>query len=256
MIKPFFTRIVFILVLLLTAAFGFCSGKEHVSLYNEANSQYAAGEYEKALGLYLQLIERGIHNHSLYYNTANAYFKLGETGYARLYYEKALLLNPFDRDVRNNLRFLQNSLKEKIVPLYNEGFFRALSSFSAFITQRIVGFMELIFFTAFIIAVHLYLIFPSLRENLRGPVYSSLALFLIFLVILFAHRSYEKNHPKGVVVDESMEVLGAPVAESEVLFTLYEGTKLKLRETRGDWIRISIADGREGWIHTDFIEFI
>lgn len=254
--RLFFTRIFFTLSITLIAASGFCSGTDHVGLYSEANGKYAAGEYEKALSLYLQLIERGINNHSLYYNTANAYFKLGDTGYARLYYERALLLNPFDRDVRNNLRFLQNSMKEKIVPLYNEGFFRALSSLSSFITQRILGYIELVFFTVFIIVIHLYLIFPVLRENIRGAVYSSLALFLIFLVLLFAHHSYEKNHPKGVVVDESIEVLSAPVIESEILFNLFEGTRMKLREERGEWIRISISDGREGWIQKDLIEFI
>ncbi|UCB44966.1 MAG: tetratricopeptide repeat protein [Spirochaetota bacterium] len=254
--RLFLIGIIIFLVLTVVTAAGICAGTDHVKLYSEANSQYAAGEYAQALSLYLQLIERDINNHSLYYNTANAYFKLGETGYARLYYERALLLNPFDRDVRNNLRFLQNNMKEKIVPLYNEGLFKALSSLSSFITQRILGILEIIFFTAFIIVIHLYLIFPSLRENLRGSVYGSLALFMIFLVLLFALNSYEKNHPKGVVVDETIEVLSAPVIESEVLFSVYEGAKMKLKEERGDWIRISISDGREGWIQKGIIEFI
>jgi pentatricopeptide repeat protein len=249
-------RILVSLFFTFIAAIGFCSGVDNTSLYNEANGYYAAGEYDKALDLYNSLIERGIKNHLLYYNTANTYFKLGETGYARLFYERALLLNPFDRDVRNNLGYLQNSLKEKIVPLYNEGIFRAFFLLSSFITERILGIIEIVFFTAFIIAAHYYLFFPSSRDRTKRLSYTSLSLFVLFFLLVFAYHSYEKNHPKGVVVYKSIDVLSAPVAESELSFKLYEGTKMKLKEARGEWIRISISDGRDGWIQRDLVEFI
>ena len=227
-----------------------------VSLYNGANELYAQGKYQEALDLYTELIDRGVKNQALYYNTANTYFKLGQIGKARLFYERALLLDPFDRDVRNNLSYLMGSLEERIVPLYSEGIFRNVSGLSSFFTMRIVTFIELIFFTIFAVTVHIFLLVPSVRDRVKRWVYMTAALFLLFLFGAASYHLNRKNHPRGVVTEKRIEVLSAPVGESEELFTLHEGVKVTLRESRGEWIRISTSDGREGWIQEDRIDFI
>jgi hypothetical protein len=52
------------------------------------------------------------------------------------------------------------------------------------------------------------------------------------------------------------DVKSSPLAESETLFTLHEGTKFRLIENRGEWIRFSIQDGRQGWILQESVAFI
>jgi tetratricopeptide (TPR) repeat protein len=229
---------------------------DHASLYNRANEQYAQGQYREALTLYSELLERGVRNPSLYYNTANTYFKLGQVGYARLFYERALLLAPFDRDVRNNLKYLTGALEERIVPLYSESIFRNISGFASYITLRMLSFIELFFFTAFVVTAHLFLLVPSARDRVKRWVYTTALLFALFLAGTVSYYLHAKNHPDGVVTGAQIEILSAPVPESEILFTLYEGTKATLKESRGEWIRISIADGRQGWARRDRINFI
>jgi uncharacterized protein YgiM (DUF1202 family) len=74
--------------------------------------------------------------------------------------------------------------------------------------------------------------------------------------ILLWDQGFEKNHPRGIIVERETQVLSAPIAESETLFTLYEGSETRLREARGNWVRILLADGREGWTLTQNILFI
>ena len=101
-------------------------GREAADIYNKANQYYASNDFQSALSNYLVLIERGVKNPHLYYNLGNTYFKLGELGYAILYYEKALALRSSDRETRENLEYAKRSLKERVLPLYSESFFEFL----------------------------------------------------------------------------------------------------------------------------------
>lgn len=220
---------------------------ESASLYNRANEQYTLKEYHKALDLYLELIDRGVQNPLLCYNLANTYYKVGRTGHAVLYYEKALLLKPFDRDIRANLTYVERNLADKIRPLRDEGFFRLFKTLSSFLKLKITVFIELSLFTLFIIIFHLYIFFPVLREKLKKPLIVSATLLILSFIGMLAHWSSIKKHPRGVILTEVVEVKSSPITESETLFTLHVGTKFRLIEKRGEWLRFSVADGRQGW---------
>jgi tetratricopeptide (TPR) repeat protein len=229
---------------------------DNASLYNRANDRYAAGQYREALDLYSELLERGVENPFLYYNTANTYFKLGQVGYARLYYERALRLAPFDRDVRNNLNYLEGSLSERIAPLYSESIFKNFSKIGTYVNERMVTYIELFLLTAFTVVAHLFLLLPSMRDRTRRWMYTTGILFLLSLGGGVLYRMQTKRHPHGVVTRAQIEVLSAPVEESDVSFILYEGGKVLLKESRGEWIRIWIPDGREGWTKANSFDFI
>ena len=230
--------------------------EENARIYNEANDFYSSKEYNKALNMYTELIERGIKNPSLFYNLGNTYFKLGQIGYAILYYEKALSLKPFDRDIRNNLEYARRSMEERIQPLYNEGLFNFLRTTYSFVKPWLLAVFELVFFTGFIIFSIIFILFPYQRHRLKKQVIVFGILFFVFGMCAFSRTAYEQAYPKGIVVADDVEVLSAPIAESEPVFQLYEGTRTKVLETRGDWIRIRIDDGREGWILQQDIAFI
>ena len=231
-------------------------GRDAAEIYNKANQYYAANDFQSALASYLVLIERGVKNQNLYYNLGNTYFKLGEKGYAILYYEKALDLRPFDRETRENLDFVNRSLKEKVLPLYSENFFNFLRVTYSYLNMRNIAILELVFFTILIAFCYLYLFIPYKRQTLKKYFILSAVLFIIFSTAAFLYHSNEKKHPKGIVVEKEVEVLTAPIAESDVLFVLYEGTTTKLLERRDKWLLISLSDGREGWVYTLGIVFI
>lgn len=231
-------------------------GKPNAEIYNKANEYFAAKDYRNALRLYRELVERGVENAALYYNLGNTYFKTGNPGYAVLYYEKSLELAPFDRDVRANLGNARSSLKERVRPLYNERVYAFFRAFSSLMRPGAVAYVEIFFFLLAIGVANLAIFMPYARARLKRSLYTCLALFALSALGLLWYAGHEKNHPRGIVVEKQVQVLSAPIAESETLFTLYEGTEMRVREARGEWARVTLADGREGWILAQKLQFI
>ena len=231
------------------------AAREAADIYNKANQFYASNDFQSALSNYLVLIERGVKNPHLYYNIGNTYFKLGEIGYAILYYEKTLAIKPFDRETRENLEYVKRSLKERVLPLYSESFFKILRVIYSYLNLRNIAFIELFVFTVLIALCYLYLFSPYKRYILKKYFVLCVVVFVVFSAASFFYQSNEKKHPKGIVVEKEIEVMTAPIAESDVLFVLHEGTSTKLLETREKWLLISLADGREGWVYTQGIVF-
>ncbi len=229
---------------------------ENAHIYNSANELYTKKEYHEALELYQELANRGIQNPSLYYNLANTNFKIGNIGYAVLYFERALLLKPFDRDIRSNLDHVRAQLEDKIRPLYDEGIFRLLRRLFSFLRLKITAYLEIILFTSLVVLLLFFLFLPHSRHRLKNPLIVVGTVYMIILIGMISQSSYERKYPKGIILQKVLEVKSSPLAESETLFTLHEGTKFKLIEQRGEWIRFSTQDGRQGWILQESVELI
>ncbi len=72
--------------------------------FTQANSAFAAGDYEAAAAGFRAIVETGRVSAALLYDLANSDSKAGRAGEAVLNYERALLLAPRDPDVQANLR--------------------------------------------------------------------------------------------------------------------------------------------------------
>jgi hypothetical protein len=245
-----------VLVLILGFVHGAGASVENAEIYNRANAMYTNKEYFEALGLYLELENRGVQNPALYYNLANTYFKLGKKGFAVLYFERALLLKPFDRDIRANLSHVQTQLEDRIRPLYDEGMFRFLRILLSLMRLKITVYLESVLFGILIMLLLLFLFLPHARRRVRKVLIVIGVLYAIVLIAMLSQYTYRKRYPQGIVLQKVLDVKSSPLTGSDVLFTLHEGTKFKLIERRGEWIRLSIADGRQGWIDQEGVELI
>lgn len=67
--------------------FARAQNEETLRNFDEGNTYYAAGEYQKAISSYELAIASGYASAELYYNTGNAYYRLDELGMAMLYYK-------------------------------------------------------------------------------------------------------------------------------------------------------------------------
>ena len=92
--------------LLCAALLAFAWGNaQNGQLFTQATEHYNKGEYSKAIENYEQILEGGEHSPELYFNLANCHYKLNHIGPSIYYYEKALLLNPDDGEIKNNLKY-------------------------------------------------------------------------------------------------------------------------------------------------------
>jgi tetratricopeptide (TPR) repeat protein len=245
-----------LLVFVLCFVHGAGASVENAEIYNRANALYTNKEYFEALELYRELENRGVQNPALYYNLANTYFKLGMKGFAVLYFERALLLKPFDRDIRANLTHVQTQLEDRIRPLYDEGMFRFLRILISFMILKTTVYLESALFGILIMLLLIFLFLPHARQRLRRVLIVIGVLYAVVLSVMISQYAYRKRYPQGIVLQKALDIKSSPLTGSDVLFTLHEGTKFKLIERRGEWIRLSIADGRQGWIDQEGVELI
>lgn len=97
----------------------------------EAESAYAKEDYSKAIELYEGLLKSNGESAAIYYNLGNAYYKSGKTAPAILNYERALLLEPGDSDIRFNLQMARQKSVDKIEPVgefFLSKWFRAIQN--------------------------------------------------------------------------------------------------------------------------------
>ena len=97
-------NIVYILILFF---FGSISAQNE-KVFDQANALYNEGKFAEAIDRYEVILETDKHSAELYYNIANAHYKLNNIAPSIYYFEKALALKPNDKDIKNNLAFANN----------------------------------------------------------------------------------------------------------------------------------------------------
>ena len=83
-------------------------------MFNKANQLYQDGQFDAAIEKYEAILAANFESGELYYNLANAYYKIGNIGKARLNYERSLLWLEGDEAVTQNLELLKMRLVDQI----------------------------------------------------------------------------------------------------------------------------------------------
>ena len=119
-----------IIIYLLSSLLG-VSQTDNESYFNNGLDLYNQGKYLEAISQFQLIIENGEHSDALYFNLGNSFYKINDIANSIYYYEKALKLNPNEKDVLNNLSYSQNMLIDKIdkLPINQVSqFFNSLSN--------------------------------------------------------------------------------------------------------------------------------
>ena len=221
---------------------------QHV--FEQANKLYQQEQYEDAILKYLEIINNGYESWELYYNLGNAHYKLNNIGPSIYYYEKALLLSPNDSDIKNNLAFAENARVDAIEPLPKTIFYKWYHSISDQLTFDGWAQAVVVFSISFVL---LFLLYYFSYSEAKKRLYFVSALFSILVLgmaLSMAFSTFDdaiKDQP-AIIFSESIEVREAPSLGSEISFNLHEGTKVQIIARDTDWVRIEIANGKDGWI--------
>ena len=101
-------------VLIFALFFCFGVNAQTEALFNRATDAYNEGNYQQAIEVYNQILDKGEHSAALYFNLGNSYYKLNQIAPSIYYYEKALLLSPNDPEIKTNLSYAQNMTLDAI----------------------------------------------------------------------------------------------------------------------------------------------
>jgi len=227
-------------------------------LFNRANQLYEEGKYEEAIAEYERIVDTGIENGYVYYNLGNAYFKNEQLGRAILSFERAKRLLPRDEDITANLEFVKLLTVDKTE-----------TPQPGWIAQLIIGLHNLFSLLEVTVVVWiLYLVLCSAAIALilaRSQMIRSaavhtggVALVLILLTgsSLFFKIQAAESTQRAVVMAQNVDARSGPGDEYTKMFTLHEGTEVKIRQSREGWHLISIPGGTGGWIEAQTVERI
>ena len=239
-------KIVFLLLIIAS----YTSAQNADSLFVSANGLYKNGKFKEAIEQYKAIESKGLVSSELYYNLGNSYYKLNKVGPSIYFYEKALKLDPLNKDVGINLVFAKRlaldnieALPKTIFQKFNKNYLQKLSYNQWAILVVVLSVLASLFFLMF------YFVEASLKKRIYFI--ASIFSFLLLLGSFFITENQynlSKNKKEAIVFASKTSIKNAPTFNAEEIFTLHEGAKVIVLDAIDDWKKIKIADGKLGWI--------
>jgi tetratricopeptide (TPR) repeat protein len=245
-----FLKVLPILLLIMSGLYG--DNPERERLFVKANSYYSSNQYSLALDLYEEIAASGTVSFDLYYNMGNSYYRMGQIGSAIRYWEKARRLEPRNSSVNHNLDIARLQITDKIVMpkafLPFQIWWDMRDGLGTATSFRWSGYL-LFIAVLLIIILSLFKPGPAVRKRLTPIIIAAFLGFVIFISLAIDSRRYNRTHQYGILLKKQIEVKSAPRNESNTLFMLHEGSKVRILNKSGtDWLEISYFDDKVGWI--------
>jgi len=227
------------------------------ALFDEGNRLYQAGDFEGALAAYLRIRDSGLESGDLLYNIGNAYFKLGELGPAILFYERARGALPHDESVRANLELARSLTVDRVTPL--PGFW--LTSVVRWWVDLVPrGLLIGIVALGYLLAaggLFLRILGVGSRHLGRGLIVAGGVVTLVFGANLLVRELGLWRPERGVMLASETPVQSAPASDPSLqLFSVHEGTIVRIDRRSEEWLEIVLEDGKVGWVRSDSLETI
>lgn len=227
-------------------------------LFDNANAAYNNGDFEAAVDGYTKIENLGQESAVLFFNKANAYYKLKNYPMSILYYEKALKLDPTNEDIQTNLQIANLTKVDKIDPLPQPVFLRWWDSVKTSLSPNAWAWLSVVLL-ALALAFLLVFFLSRVAALRKTGFFVSLVLVVFFaLSVVFAALSRHDSltHDDAIITTPSVTMMSAPVRSGEELLVLHEGTKVKVIDKIDEWNKVKLADGNIGWIKAeDMSEF-
>ena len=227
-------------------------------LWESAADAYMQQDFTTALDIYRQIEGEGLASADLFYNMGNTFYKLGDVGHSVLYYKKALKINPAHSDAANNLAIAEGSALDKIERVPEFILVTWVKKINYMCSSDAWGYI----FVALLFIVALLMLGFKFASTGRRRKVSFIFACIVFLFALgalsfsIAERSDALSEDGAVVMVPYSAVKSSPGDSGKSLFILHEGTEVDILDVLGEWSRVSLADGRQGWILTAALEVI
>ena len=226
------------------------------SMFEQGNDFYIAEDYKQAAETYMEIVNSGFVSSELYYNLGNSFFRLGDYPNAILYYEKAKRLSPKDLEILMNLGIANTKITDKFEVMPDIFFVRWWKSFAEWFPrdQWAVIFLCLVFVSVLCLAWY----FLALTYSRKKTAFYVCFLFIIYSGVVFGaalqkHRT--QTRAAGIIMKNKVEVSSSPET-NRPKFVVHGGTKVDILDEIGDYYRIRVADGSNGWISKEELAVI
>jgi len=243
-----------LLVLMFVIVNSLLISQDYNNLFEKANEKYINKNYREALDIYLK-IENSISDYKLYFNIGNTYYKLNNYLMAKVYYLKAMRLNPLDDDLYFNLKLVNEKFKDKIelnkMNSINRLIFRLESIFSIN-----VGFvLVLILIYVFNYSIYLRFVKKKFKRLNNYLIIGSLILIVLLTFYINNRISYKLNSNSGIIMYDNVSLYSGPNDSNTVLYKVNSGLDFRIINKINNWVQIK-SNEIVGWVKTDKIKII
>jgi len=202
------------------------------------------------------LVAGGLDNGYLEYNLGNCHLQAGDVGRAILHYRRAQRLIPRDAQLADNLavarsRSLVNVPRSRGATVLRGAFFW---HYETSLAARAM--------TAVVAYVLFWLLLAARAMIPRRPLLWAASVAGVVAAAcggsFAAERWLDRNTPEAVVVSSDVAVYKGPASTYQRQFEqpLQPGVEVTVRERRGGWSNIELADGKRGWVESEAVERI
>jgi len=219
-----------------------------VALFDEGNRHYQEGAYAEAIDRYQQAEGSGYESGPLYYNMANAYYRLDEVGQAVRYYERARLLMPESIEVKHNLSIVRADLVDQLSILPQPFWERWWVRIEQAVGANFLFGLGIVFY---LVALGLvgYRIWKADRNPwLRRIRWGAFLMGGMFLLAAFFASLREARPGPAVVITDATPLRVSPSDAAETALQVHEGLMLDVLQEREAWTRVKLPNGQEGWV--------
>ena len=232
------------------------------TLFAQANANYAEGNYAEAAEQYEQIIASSSDKCTsdyavVYYNLGNTYFKQGELSQSILAYERALRLKPTMKDAKHNLQFAQTRIVDNIED--TQSFFLSswLKAVRNALNQQVWVILSISLFILALVGFFFFAFSQTIWLR-KTAFYASLVALLISICACANAGSLHKRdtqRAEAIVTQGIVNAKASPDRSGTDLFTIHEGTKVKITDVIGEWCCIHVGNNI-GWMQLAHLERI
>lgn len=225
----------------------------------EADQAYQANDFAAAIEKYEAILNTEGESANVYYNLGNSYYKEKNIAKAVLNYERALLLNPGDADIRFNLEMARSKTVDQITPVSEVFIVTWMNSLINVMSEKEWGVVGILSFWLMLVSLIVYIFGRRILYKKVG--FAGVVVFLLIAIGANIFASSQKaeliNRTGAIVMSPSLTVKSTPNESGTDLFVLHEGTKVYVEDdSMREWKEIRLEDGKKGWVQTNTIEII
>ena len=247
-----------ILFLILGVAALLAHAASPAELKTQADSAYAKADYAEAVKLYSELAEQNPST-DVCYNLGCAYYRIDDIAHSILWFERALKLDPSDKEVLFNLEMARTKTIDKIIPQHEFILFTYFHQVTNWFSLRAWTTIALLSFVLMLVCLLVFWGSGSLTT--RKLCFSSAVVLLLFTILsnvcAMQQRDFKQTHTSGIITTPAVTVKSTPAENGNDLFVLHEGSKVEILDSSlKEWCEVSIADGKVGWIQKKTFDLI
>jgi len=204
----------------------------------EKREQEAVEKFAHAVQLYEKLLDSGFLNGQIYYNLGNAYYRLGKSGKAIIYYRRAERFLPGNPDIKANINLLKSDFADKSSISHLPEILRIVCFWYFFLNLNEITSVTIYIYLALMTSILSYIF---IKAQWLKNIIIIFASCLIVMVISLGIKAYSQHSiERGVIIAGECKVRYGPGEEYEPKFEIHEGAEVRIEEKKDKWYKVYV----------------